>query len=170
MSEADLRLNISTKTPREEWVERFRRVVEYFEATEDLESFESGHPYPIEADPYVLHASHKAPLRPGAETEHNWYILLNPWSSPASRTAWITDGRPLLPKETAHGAPEGGIVANDRDLEEVHAHRVVVCVALTKVAGMHSRHETWIHCDEEIEAQFDNVLDALEEEADDARE
>ncbi|AEH39469.1 hypothetical protein [Halopiger xanaduensis] len=154
---------IDTRTPREEWPDRYRRVVEYFEATEDVDSFESGGRYPDDAEPYVLHTKHRAPMHEDDDRDRPWNILLNPWSSPSSRTAWITDGQPLRHEETAVGAPEDGIVANDRDLEEVHSHRLVVCVALTKVASMHSRGETWIHGDERIEAQFDRVLDALED-------
>lgn len=157
----EFRLVLSEKTPRDEWPGRYRKVAEHFEETRDLSSFESGGRYPDEADPYVLHERVEAPLRPGAEKNHKWSILLNPWSG-GPRTAWIVDGRPLLPEETAHGAPEGGIVANDRDLVEVHAHRVVVCVALTKVAEMHTRGQTWIHGDEDIEKQFDNVLAELQ--------
>jgi hypothetical protein len=157
-----LRLDVGGSTPREEWRERYRRVVEYFEATEDLHEFESGGRYPDEADPYVLHADCRAPLRPDSEREYTWHLLLNPWLSPALREAFIVDGSPLTPEHTAHGAGPDDDVASADELVDVHAGRLVVCVALTKVAGIHARGETWIHCDPEIEAQFDTVLDELE--------
>ncbi|WP_440767466.1 hypothetical protein [Natronorubrum sp. DTA7] len=162
---ADAEQIVNAKTTREDWNDRYQRIVELFEATEDKSEFDGGHRIPSDDEPYVLHTRHEAPLRPDADDEHKWTIMLNPWPSPSQRTAWVVDGEPLLPKETAHGASEGGIAANDRDLEDVHSGRAVVCVSLTKVAGIHSRGETWIHCDEEIEVQFDNVLDELENEA-----
>ena len=150
----------------EEWPDHFRRVMEYFYSVEDVDEWESGGRYPIESDPYVLHTSVRAPLRPGGEAEYSWHILHNPWTGP-ERTAWKMDGRPLLPSETAHGAPEDEkdpLIANDRDLVDIPPGQVYVCVALTEVAQIHSRGETWIHCDDEITEQFGNVLDELEAE------
>lgn len=163
MPEQELRLNVAD-TPRGEWPDRYRRVVKYFEATEDLHEFEraDGGQY-LNDDPYVLHTDYRAPLRPDGDREYTWHLLLNPWSSPADREAFVIDGRPLRPKNTAHGAGPDDYVASDEDLVKVRAGCLEVCVALTKVAGIHSRGENWIHCDEEIEAQFDRVLDDLED-------
>lgn len=162
MSERELRLDVGGSVPRDEWPERYRRVVEYFEATEDLASFEGGGRYPREADPYVLHASERAPLRPDGDSEYTWHVLLNPWSSPADREAFIVDGAPLRHEHTAAGAGPDDLVAKDEDIARVHANQLDVYVALTKVAGIHARAENWILGDDAIERQFDNVLDDLE--------
>lgn len=164
MSDRELRLNVA-ETPRSEWPDRFRRVVELFEATEDLASFESDDHYPLNDDPYVLHTDYRAPLWPDADTEYSWHILLNPWSSPSKREAFVVDGSPLRPENTAHGAGPDDYVASEDDLVDVYANRVVVGVALTKLAEFHSRAGNWIHGDSQIETQFDNVLDALEADA-----
>lgn len=162
MPEPELRLDVGGDIPREEWPDRYRRVVEYFEATEDLAEFESGGRYPHQADPYVLHTSTRAPLRPDGENDYSWHILLNPWSSPARREAFIVDGSPLRHENTVAGAGPDNYVASDDDLVDIHSNRLVVCVALTKVAGIHSRAENWIHCDQAIQRQFDCVLNDLE--------
>lgn len=158
----DTNLELGGTTPKSEWVNRYRKIVEYFEATENIESFESGGQYPDTSNPYVLHEQHDAPLKPGAEKEYTWTIILNPWPG-RERTTWITDGEPLLPEETTHGAPdtENTVIATDRDLVEVHPYRAVVCVSLTKVAELHTRGQTWIHADDKIKHQFDSVLQAI---------
>lgn len=160
----ELRLFPDMETPREEWPDAYRRVVEHFEENRDLESFEAGGSYPSEYDPYVLHEEVKAPLRPDADKEYSWYVLLNPWGG-SKREAWIIDGEPLRASETAHGASDGDIVATDRDITDVFSRRVVVCVALEKVAEFHSRGSTWLHSDDAIHQQFEEtVLPALNEE------
>lgn len=168
---AERRLLEDTRTPRAEWPARFRRVVEYFEATEDPESFKSGGAYPDEADPYVLHARHLAPLHADDEKDRPWNILLNPWPG-REREAWIMDGRPVLPSETVHGAadPENDLIANDRDLVRIGPHQVAVCVELTQVAQMHTRAGNWILSDDRVEDQFDTVLDGLEAAPDGGRD
>lgn len=152
------------RRPREEWVETYRRIVAFFEARTDYDDFEDGGAYPVEDDPYVLHATHRAPAHADDEKDRPWHVLWNPWPGPGrAREAWIVDGRPLRQSETAIG--ESDITAKDRDIVEVFPGRVVICLALTQVAGIHAGEATWILSDERIERQFvDEVLPALEAE------
>lgn len=151
---------------RSQWPAHFRRVVEYFESVSNSDEWDAGDRYRDTGDPYVLHAKVRAPAHPEDDKERPWNILFNPYVSPADRDAWVMDGRPLLPSQTAHGAPDDvddPLIAADRDIEAVEAGRVVICLALTRVAGIHSRGGTWVLSDDRIETQFDTVLDMLDE-------
>ena len=110
----------------------------------------------------MLHRKVNASIRGDGGDEYNWHILFNPRDSPMEREAWIVDGGPLLPNQTAMGAGPNDIVANDRDLVRIGSGQVAVCIALTKVAQMHSRRANWLHSDDDITAQFDHVLDLLD--------
>lgn len=152
-------------SPRPEWPSDFSRVIEAFETREDFTTFESGGRYPQEYTPFVLHGEVKAPLRESDDREYSWYVLVNPWPG-TDRTAWIVDGEPLLHEETVHGAenPDTDLIASDDDLIDVFPFRVVVCVALTKVASFHSRRADWFVDDAQIKQQFrDVVLPELKE-------
>ena len=152
--------------PRDEWIDPYRRVVEFFERAEATETFERRRPrYPMYDHPYVLEHTIKLPAHEDDDRDRSWHILFNPWSG-TKRMCWIMDGRPVLPSETVHGAddPEEDLIANERDLADVYPGRVVVTVALTEVADIHATEAVWIPTDDRIEAQFDRVLDALDPE------
>lgn len=152
--------------PRDEWPDRFRRVVELFEAKVDWEHFERPRPrYPMEDKPYTLHTETRALPTPDHDKKYTWHVLWNPWPG-SEREAWIMDGRPLRPEETVMGAddPDEDLIANDRDLVRIGPGRVAVCIQLTKAAQLHSRAENWILGNDGVEAQFDHVLDQLESE------
>lgn len=152
--------------PPDDWPDRFRRVVELFVDKVDGRNFDRPRPgYPREDKPYTLHTETRLPPTPDGDTEYNWHVLWNPWPG-NERTAWITDGLPLTNQETVHGAddPEEDLIARDDDLVRIGPGRVAVFVALTKVAGIHSRGENWILGNDGVENQFDDVLDQLEQE------
>lgn len=149
---------------RDGWIDTYRRVVEFFEQAEAGNVFEKRRPrYPMYDEPYVLEHTVRMPAHADDEKDRPWHILFNPWSG-GERTCWIMDGQPVLPSQTVHGAddPEEDVIANDRDLVDVYPGRVVVTIALTKVAGIHAGEATWIPSDDRIEAQIDRVLDALD--------
>lgn len=154
------------RTPRDEWPDRFRRVVELFDEKTDWEAFERPRPgYPMEDTPYTLHTETRMPPMPDHESAYTWHVLWNPWPG-NERQAWIMDGRPLRPEETVHGAddPDEDLIASENDLVRIGAGEVVVFVALTQVAGLHSRGENWLFGNDAFKPQFDSVLEQLETE------
>lgn len=138
----------STRTPREEWPDRFRTVVELFEASEKSRP-ERG----------AYHAEARAPLRPGGENEYTWHVLFAP---ERVRNVWKVDGQPLRTVETVHGNDGSAPIATDDDITDIEYGRVEIYAALTCLAGIHSRSENWLHGDDAIEEQFDAILDELE--------
>lgn len=156
-----IKQTVDTDTPREEWPEIYRGVVEYFETYRDWSSFEAdpGNRY-LDDEPYVLHTTVKAPLRPASEKEYSWHILLNPWPTPGYRETFIADGRPLRPKHTAM-SDESDFVASDDEITDLYAKRVGVFVALSKIVESHSRSDNWIITDSHIQSQTRNVIESL---------
>lgn len=152
-------------TPRDEWPEIYRRVVEFFEDAYSPSDIKRPRPrYPSEDEPYVMHAEARLPLREGGDSEYTWNILLNPYEG-SERECWKIDGQPLKHEETAMGVEdrETDIVASGKDIIDVPSGRVYVCAALTEIWAGHSGHGAWIKSvDDDIRDQLDTVLDQLE--------
>jgi hypothetical protein len=156
----ELPTGLTYSTPRTEWPQEFRAVVEHFEAARDWESFEYIDSYRHD-DPHVLEETVRAPVKPDADKEYSWHVLYNPWPNTGMRTCWIMDGRRLRHDETVAGAENDDLIAKDRDLTEIGSGRVTVCAALTKVVGIHSRGINWLIRDEDVREQCCAVIDRL---------
>ena len=137
-----------TRTPRDEWPDHFRTVVEMFEES-DVEPPDRG----------AYHAQTRAPLRRDSENEYTWHVLFQP---DHAREVWKIDGQPLKHEETAAGNDGDSIMAQDGDITNIERGRVEVYAALTYLGEMHSRRESWHYDDDRIEEQFDSITGDFE--------